>query len=85
LQAFKVQTTGRIQSILQGVAAALQPSSSSAAASSSSNIPAQLAGLEAELLEAQSKLTDATAAFEAARKKVGGWVGGCTGCAQLVS
>jgi hypothetical protein len=73
VQAFKVQTTARIQSILQGVAAALQPSSSSPAASSSIT-SAQLAGLEAELLEAQSSLTDATEAFEAARKKVGGWV-----------
>jgi hypothetical protein len=43
-----------------------------------------LAGFEAELLEAQRKLTDATAAFEAARKKVGGWVG-VGGCKQLLS
>jgi hypothetical protein len=73
VQAFTAQTTKRLQSTLQGVAAALQPGSSSPAISSgSSSTPAQLAGLEAELLEAQTKLSDATAAFEAARKQVGG-------------
>ncbi|WIA21911.1 hypothetical protein OEZ85_004279 [Tetradesmus obliquus] len=56
-KAFKAQTTSRVQSILQGVAAALQ------SAGSSSNVT------PAELLAAQSELADAAAAFEAARKK----------------
>jgi hypothetical protein len=58
-----------VHGTLQGVAAALQSASSSS--SSSSVTAAQLDGFAAELLAAQKKLTDATAAFEAARKKVG--------------
>jgi hypothetical protein len=59
MQAFKAQTTARVQSTLQGVAAALSAPAS-----------AQLDGSTAELLAAQKKLTDTTAAFEAARKQV---------------